>query len=170
MWYILHCKFEISLETKKNEENYNAEKNIKKNRRKKRSKVRKRKKEKRAQRKMCHKKCILIWFDPMTTSFGFHAANHFTMDTHKSLAWLSIYVSPMHFSIRIQTVYPLKSSTCLDKAKCQGSMLALSIHTYVSYFHGSYFIKKTKTVENINICTQHDIVPICGNSITSSYI
>jgi len=46
MWYILHCKFEISLETKKNEENYNAEKNIKKNRRKKRSKVRKRKKEK----------------------------------------------------------------------------------------------------------------------------
>ena len=165
MSYILHWKFEISLETiKKNEEKNDAEKNIKKNRRKKRSKVRKTKKEKRAQRKMCHKKCILIWFDPMTTSFGFRAANHFTTETHKSLAQLSIYVSPM------QTVYPLKSSTCLDKAKCQGSMLALSIHTYVSYFHGSYFIKKTKTVENINIWTQHDIVTIYVNSITSSYI
>jgi len=57
---------------------------------------------------------LLIWFEHMTRSFGFRAANHFTTDTHTSLAHLSIYVSLMHFSIRIQTVSPLKSHTWLD--------------------------------------------------------
>jgi len=49
----------------------------------------------------------------MTKSFGFRVAKHYITDTHKSFARLSIYISPMHFSIWLQTVSPLKSHTCL---------------------------------------------------------
>ena len=52
------------------------------------------------------RKSILIWFEPMTKSFGFRVANHLPTDTDNSFAWLGIYISPMDFSMKLQTVYP----------------------------------------------------------------
>ena len=89
-------------------------KDVKKKRKRKSRNENKERKTSTINEKKCHKKTFLIWFEPMTNSFGLRVANHFTTDTHKSFVRLSIYISPMFFSIRLYTVFSLKSHTCSD--------------------------------------------------------
>ena len=75
------------------------------------------KKEKRAllKKKVCTNKNVSKSDSNLSImSFRFRVANHFTTDTHKSFACLSIDISPMNLLIRLQIVSPLKSHTCLD--------------------------------------------------------